>query len=143
MAFAVLARGVGDPDSPLHRQLSFVFQHLHFVGDSQVAEKCTEIIRSFLPNILQPFYTGKSLRMGAMSFLNWDPRVAYEEAVAQGVWSTPSNSDWYVWQYLIAIIPPALCLSGSADVRVLPKLPSCLLQSVFPYPYQSCLGLNK
>ena len=77
-------RGVGDPDSPLRRQSSFVFQHLHFVGDSRVAEKCTEIIRSFLPNILQPFYTGKSLWMGAMSFLNWDPRVAYKEAVVQG-----------------------------------------------------------
>jgi hypothetical protein len=69
-------------------------------------------------------FSGKSLGVGAMSMLTWDPAVTYKEAVALGGWATPSNKDYYVWQYLIAIIPSVLCLAGYPDVRQLPSLPS-------------------
>jgi len=55
----------------------------------------------------------------------WDPAVTYEEAIALGGWASATNSDWYTWTYLIAIIPAVLTLSGYPDCRVLPYLPSC------------------
>jgi hypothetical protein len=69
-------------------------------------------------------FSWKSLPVGAMSLLTWDPAVTYGEAVALGSWETSSNRDYYVWQYLIAIIPSVLCLAGYPDVRQLPSLPS-------------------
>jgi hypothetical protein len=54
--------------------------------------------------------------------------------VALGGWATPSNRDYYVWQYLIAIIPSVLCLAGYPDVRQLPSLPSLKFLLVEEHP---------
>jgi hypothetical protein len=35
----------------------------------------------------------------------------------------PSNSDWYVWTYLVALVPLALSLSGYPNPRVIAPLP--------------------
>jgi hypothetical protein len=74
----------------------------------------------FIPVTIRPKITGKSMRYGAMSDLAWDPAVAYEEAVALGGWTTNSNRDYYVWQYLVAIVPSVLSLAGYPDCRVVP-----------------------
>ena len=118
---------VGEPNSPQRRKALFVFPSLHEVSDGRVAEKVRTIIRGFFPPVIQNYFSGKSLRIGAMSLLAWDPAVTYEESVALGGWTTPSNRDWYVWQYLIAIIPAILALAGYPDVRVLPQLPNIKL----------------
>jgi hypothetical protein len=64
--------------------------------------------------------TGKSMHNGSMSDLAWDLAVKYEEAVALGGWTTNSNRDYYVWQYLVAIVPSVLSLAGYPDCRVVP-----------------------
>jgi hypothetical protein len=114
---------MGEVDSPHHRKMHFVFQDLHEIRDDAVSDQITRYLCSFIPNAIRTFFSGKSLRVGAMSLLTWDPAVTYEEAVALGGWATPSNRDYYVWQYLIAIIPSVLCLAGYPDVRQLPSLP--------------------
>jgi hypothetical protein len=116
--------GLGEAGSPRYRKTHFVFQDLHEIRDDGVAEQISRIVRSYIPASIREYFTGKSLRVGAMSLLTWDPAVTYEEAVALGGWATPSNRDWYVWQYLIAIIPSVLCLAGYPDVRLLPTLPT-------------------
>jgi len=116
--------GAGAPGTALARRDSYVFQDLHTIQDNKVATELGKIIKSTLVGQMKPFYSVKSLRVGAMSLLAWDPCVTYEEAVALGGWSTQSNSDWYVWIYLVAIIPAALALGGYPDPRVIPYLPS-------------------
>lgn len=116
---------VGDPGTPINRKSAFVFQDLHDIRDASVAGQIGNIIKSAVPADLISFYSVKSLRYGAMSQLSWDPAVAYEEAVALGGWTTDSNSSWYTWTYLIAIIPAVLCLADYPDARVLPYLPNC------------------
>jgi len=83
------------------------------------------MIKSIVPETLKQFYSVKSMRYGAMSCLVWDPAVAYEETIALGGWSTATNSDWYTWIYLIAVIPAVLSLNDYPDCRVLPYLPTC------------------
>ena len=116
--------GIGEPHSPLRRKATFVFQDLHDMRDKSVAGQVSSIIKSVIVPQLKAFFSAKSLRYGAMSHLTWDPSVTYDEAVALGGWSTQSNSDWYVWMYLVSVIPGALCLAGYPDPRVLPYLPS-------------------
>ena len=118
------AQGMGEPNSPHWRKMHYVFPDLHEIRDDGVADQITRIIRQYIPAILTAYYTAKSLRIGAMSLLTWEPAVSYDEAVALGGWTTNSNRDWYVWQYLIAIIPAVLCLAGYPDVRVIPSLPT-------------------
>ena len=48
--------GTGESNSPLQRMAQCVFQDLHEVGDSRVAEKATEIMISHLPVILAIYY---------------------------------------------------------------------------------------
>ena len=59
-----------------------------------------------------------------MTRLAWDPAVTFEEEIALGGWSTQSNRDHYVWITVPAILPPALCLAGYPDCRVIPYMPS-------------------
>ena len=121
----VRPNGVGEPGTAQARLSSYVFQDLHDMQDASVASQLSNIIRGIVPPQLKNFYSVKSLRIGAMTLLAWDPAVTYEESVALGGWSTASNSDWYTWTYLVAIIPAALSLSGYPDPRVLAYLPSC------------------
>jgi hypothetical protein len=58
-----------------------------------------------------------------MFFLQWNPAVQWQEAVALGGWKTSANSDWYVWHYLVAIIPAVLALCGHPQPRLIPNLP--------------------
>ena len=104
--------GVGEPKTPLGRKARFVFQNLHKIQDRSVAKELNRIIRLGIHEAISAFFSGKSLRIGAMTHLAWDPAVTYEEAVALGGWSTPSNADWHMWIYLTAVIPPALSLAG-------------------------------
>jgi len=113
------------PGTGLDRKSGFVFQDLHNMKDDNVTKQMSELIKSLVPVLLRQYYSVKSMRYGAMSQLMWDPAVAYEEAIALGGWSTATNSDWYTWIYLIAVIPAVLSLSGYPDCRVLPYLPSC------------------
>jgi hypothetical protein len=83
----------------------------------------TGIIKSFIPTHLKHYFSAKSLWYGAMTHLAWDQAVTYEELVALGGWATPSNSDLYVWVYLVSIIPSILSLAGYPDPHVLPHLP--------------------
>lgn len=115
--------GIGCPRSPLRRRSKYVFQDLHDMQDRSVSTQITNIIRSCIPQQLKGYFSGRSIRYGAMTELSWDPAVAYVEAVTLGGWATPSNSDFYVWIYLVAIIPPVLCLAGYPDCRVIPQLP--------------------
>ena len=115
--------GPGNVNSPEGRKNRYVFLDLHAIQDSSVSSKITNIIKACIPAQIVAFFSAKSLRYGAMSHLSWDPAVTYEEAVALGGWATPSNSDYYVWIYLISIIPAVLSLAGYPDARVLPKLP--------------------
>jgi hypothetical protein len=50
--------------------------------------------------------------------------VTYEEAVTLGGWATHSNANWYVWNYLVALVPAAMALSGYSNPRVIPYLPT-------------------
>ena len=70
------------------------------------------------------YFTGKSFRYGGMSQLAWDPAVSYDESVALGGWTTSTNHDHYVWEYLVSIIPAVLSLAGYPDCRVLPYTPT-------------------
>ena len=76
--------GVGLPNSPERRKAYFVFQELHGIRDNSVSQRITNTIRSVLPQDIKEFYSGKSLRYGAMTRLAWDPAVTYEEAIALG-----------------------------------------------------------
>jgi hypothetical protein len=58
-----------------------------------------------------------------MSQLSWDTSVTTDESIALGGWTTHSNRDYYVWTYLVSVIPPALSLAGYPDARVIPTLP--------------------
>ena len=58
-----------------------------------------------------------------MSQLQWNSSVLWQEVVALGGWKTGANSDWYVWHYLVAIIPPVLALAGHPQPRTIPNLP--------------------
>ncbi|CAB9500628.1 unknown protein [Seminavis robusta] len=116
---------MASPGSPLYRRSKFVFHELHETQDSSVAEKITKIIRACIHHNIQSYYTVKSLRAGAMSRLAWLPTVTYEECIALGGWSTKASRDWYVWQYLVAVIPGALALAGYPDPRQLPYIPTC------------------
>jgi len=109
----------------LDRKAGFVFQDLHNMKDDNVTKQMSEMIKSIVPETLKQFYSVKSMRYGAMSCLVWDPAVAYEETIALGGWSTATNSDWYTWIYLIAVIPAVLSLNDYPDCRVLPYLPTC------------------
>ncbi len=124
--------GIAAPNTAQHRKQQYVFQDLHLIRDDGVSEQLTDIIRLYIPACIAAFYTAKSLRVGAMSMLAWDPAVTYEEAVALGGWSTGSSRDYYVWQYLIAIIPAILTLAGYPDARVLPVLPSIKILEEHP-----------
>ena len=112
-----------DPNSPLYKRAKFVFPDLHEITDASVAGQLTTIIRSLVPDQIKSFYSVKSLRTGAMSQLQWNPAVIWQEGVALGGWKTGANSDWYVWMYLVAIIPPVLALSGYPQPRTIPNLP--------------------
>ena len=117
--------GLGEPNSPKRRKANFLFPELHGIKDSSVASRVGNTIKSVVPDSLKNALTAKSLRYGTMSKLAWDPAVTYEESVALGGWTTNSNRDWYVWTYLVALLPPALTLAGYPDCRVIPHLPSC------------------
>ena len=117
--------GHDTPGTGLDRKSAFVFQDLHDIKDDSVTKQLSQLIKSIVPDQLKSFYSVKSMRYGAMSGLMWDPAVAYEEAIALGGWSTTTNSDWYTWIYLIAVIPAVLSLNGYPDCRVLPYLPTC------------------
>ena len=106
------------------RKLKYLFQDLHSVQDGTVAAQITSVIRTLVPPQLRDFYSAKSLRAGAITFLSWNASVTYQESVALGGWSTGCNRDWYVWTYTIAIVPPVLALAGYPNPRVLPKLPT-------------------
>jgi hypothetical protein len=123
---------VGHPGTPMARRNAFVFQDLHNIQDGSVASQLTSTIRSLIIPSLKNYYTVKSLRIGAMTTLAWDPSVTYDESVALGGWSTASNSDWYTWMYIVAIIPPILCLAGYSQPRRIPHLPhnGCLFYVV-------------
>ena len=114
---------LSDPNSPLYRRAKFVFPDLHEIADASVATQMTSMIRSLVPTQLKNFYSVKSLRTGAMSQLQWNPSVLWQESVALGGWKTGANSDWYVWHYLVAIIPPVLALAGHPQPRIIPNLP--------------------
>jgi hypothetical protein len=130
-----LAReNIGEPFSSRRRTSLYVFQSLHGIRDSSVAKQITAIIKSLCPTQLKPFFTGKSLRYGAMTLLSWDPAVTYEEAIALGGWSTGCNADYYVWMYLVAIIPAVMALAGYPDVRMIPYLPDVAV--IFTLPEQ-------
>ena len=116
---------VGEPGTPQDRRSSFVFPDLHDIQDESVANQLSKVIQSLVPPQLKTFMSVKSFRYGAISMLMWDPAVTYEECIALGGWSSSTNSDWYTWTYLIAVIPAVLTLSGYPDCRVLPYLPSC------------------
>lgn len=113
----------GEPGSPQARLAGYVFQDLHGMRDDSVAKQLTEILRSRVHHQLRKFISIKSCRFGSMTELAYDPAVAYEEGVALGGWATGSNSDWYVWTYLVAIVPPILTLAGYPDPRVIAHLP--------------------
>ena len=83
------------------------------------------------------------MRYGAMSGLMWDPEVTYEEAIALGGWSTTTNSDWYTWIYLIAVIPAVLSLNGYPDCRVLPYLPTCTKCFAVSLPAENRMTADK
>jgi hypothetical protein len=91
--------------------------------DKSVAKHRTGIIKSCIATQLKAYFSAKSLCYGGMTHLAWDPAVTYEESVALGGWATPSNSDFYVWVYLVSIIPSILSLAGYPDPIVLPHLP--------------------
>ena len=80
--------GIGSDNSALRHKASFVFQDLHNMQDGNVAKTLTTAIRSCVTPSMKDFYRVKSMRYGSMSHLSWDPKVTYEEAVAQGGWST-------------------------------------------------------
>ena len=115
---------IGAPNSPEFRKSRYLFQDLHSMQDRSVTTQLSNTIQSLIVAQLKAFYSAKSLRIGAMTMLAWDPSITYEEAVALGGWATPSNRDWYTWIYLVAVIPPALALAGYPDARVIPYLPS-------------------
>ena len=117
--------GIGEPNTPRSRRSRFVFQDLHDIQDNSVTNQIGAIIKSCVHVMVRDFYSSKALRIGAMSHLTWDPAVTYEEGVALGGWATPSNRDYYVWIYLVSIIPAILSLAGYPDPRVLPYLPHC------------------
>ncbi len=114
---------VGEPGTPQWRRSMFVFPHLHSMQDKSVAKAIGDILKSEIADALKKYYSAKSLRYGAMSLITWDPAVTYEEAVALGGWLTNCNRDWYIWQYLVAIIPAIKSLAGYPDARVLPSPP--------------------
>jgi hypothetical protein len=114
---------IGEDKSSARRKALYVFQKLHSVKDDTVAKSITSYIKSCIPASIRAFFSGRSLRYGAMTLLSWDPAVSYEEAVALGGWTTPSNASYYVWMYLVAVIPAALALAGYPDVRMIPYLP--------------------
>jgi len=117
--------GIGERGSSLDRKTSFVFQDLHNMRDDSVASQLSNIIKQFCPDQLKKLFSAKGMRYGAITELMWDPAITYEESVALGGWSTASNSDWYTWTYVVAVIPPALLLAGYPDPRVLPHVPHC------------------
>jgi len=106
---------VGEPGTPQNRQLSFVFLDLHDIQDESVSNQLSKQMQSLVPTQLKSFMSVKSFRYGAISMLMWDPAVTYEECIAIGGWSSSTNSDWYTWTYLIAVIPAVLTLSGYPD----------------------------
>jgi len=122
------------PHSVEYRKAMFVFQSLHKMADRSVAGKLTEVIRSVVHGLIAQYYTIKSLRMGAMSEVTWDPQVSFDETLAVGGWATGTNRDSYIWNYVISIIPPALCIAGYQDCRLIPGLPSlhCLYSDEDP-----------
>ncbi|MGL5936119.1 MAG: hypothetical protein ACRCZI_10930, partial [Cetobacterium sp.] len=115
--------GIGEPHSALRRKSSYVFQDLHAMRDDSVAGQLTGSIRSKIPVQLRKFYSVKSLRYGACTHMNWDVNVTTDETIALGGWSSHSNRDFYVWTYLVSVIPPALSLAGYPDPRVIPSMP--------------------
>ena len=117
--------GIGNRGSSLDRKTSFVFQDLHNMRDDSVASQLSNITKQFWPEQLKKLFSAKGMRYGAITELMWDPAITYEESVALGGWSTSSNSDWYTWTYVVAVIPPALLLAGYPDPRVLPYVPNC------------------
>jgi hypothetical protein len=116
--------GVGIPRSAEERKANYVFQDFHKVQDRSVAEDMTSIIRSEIVPQIAKFYSVKSLRMGSMTHLTWDTNVTYAESNALGGWAMGSNAEWYLWVYVVAIIPAALSLAGYPDPRVLPYMPN-------------------
>jgi len=113
----------GEANTPQSRKSAYVFQDLHDMQDKNVASNITTIIRGEIPQPLRQFYTGKSLRYGAMSDLTWTTGVQPEESVALGGWSTASNADWYTWTYICAIVPPIAYLAGYPNPRLIPRFP--------------------
>ena len=116
--------GIGEPFTPRSRKVRYVFQDFHNIQDRNVTAQISRIIKPVRPDQIKPMISAKSCRIGAMTDLSWDPAVTYEEAVALGGWSTPSNRDWYVWTYLVAIVPAVLSLAGCPDPRSIPVLPN-------------------
>jgi len=115
---------LADPTSALFRKAKFVFQDLHDVADKSVATKLGATLKYCAPPRVRKYYTVKSMRIGATSLLTWHPAVTYEEGAALGGWSTPSNKDFYVWQYLVAILPAILALAGYPNPRIIPSRPT-------------------
>ena len=129
-----------DRTSANFRRSKFLFQDLHKTPDDNVARILTNLVKSIVPSQLKPYYSIKSFRYGAMSELTWNPQVTYEEACALGGWSTNSNRDWYVWIYLVSIVPSITTLAGYPDPRNIPPLPNmdCLyhdtdIKKIFPF----------
>ncbi|CAB9525584.1 unknown protein [Seminavis robusta] len=123
-----------DPNSPRYRTAKFVFPDLHEIADDSVARQMTTLIRTLVPEQLKKFYSVKSLRTGAMSLLQWNSSVLLQEGIALGGWKTGANSDWYVWIYLVAIVPAVLALAGYPQPRIIPTLPDIELLYQDPDP---------
>ncbi|CAB9505071.1 unknown protein [Seminavis robusta] len=123
-----------DPNSPRYRTAKFVFPDLHEIADDSVARQMTTLIRTLVPEQLKKFYSVKSLPTGAMSLLQWNSSVLLQEGIALGGWKTGANSDWYVWIYLVAIVPAVLALAGYPQPRIIPTLPDIELLYQDPDP---------
>ena len=74
--------GIGNPNQAKYRTAYYVFPELHKIQDKSVSGRIAGHVHSVVPAILHPYFSGKSLRYGAMSLLPWDPAVTYDKAVA-------------------------------------------------------------
>jgi hypothetical protein len=104
--------GTGLPSMPEGCRNRSVCQDLHEMQDKSVADQITTAIKSAVHEKLKFYYSAKSLRCGVMIHLAWDPAVTYEESVALGGWTTPSNSDCHMWVHLVSIILVILSVAG-------------------------------
>ena len=110
--FALVERGLWR--SPLHGAKSHksFFPDLHNLSDGSIAAKITKILKENVNPNVKDFYSSKSARKGAATFLQHCADVTDAELNIRGGWSDSTNSRSY------RVTTPALTHPGDAALNL-------------------------